>query len=57
MEKYKDRRMSFKNDDPEILWFCGDRYKLVLQFDETREPDWQNKISCSVSEESGQMRD
>jgi hypothetical protein len=35
----------FKNDDPEMLWFCGDQYKLVLQFDETKEPDWQNKIS------------
>jgi hypothetical protein len=34
-----------KNDDPEMLWFCGDQYKLVLQFDETREPDWQNKIT------------
>ena len=33
-----------KNDDPEMLWFCGDQYKLVLQFDETKEPDWQNKI-------------
>jgi len=33
------------NDDPEMLWFCGDQYKLVLQFDETKEPDWQNKIT------------
>ena len=34
-----------KNDDPEMLWFCGDQYKLVLQFDETKEPDWQKKIT------------
>ena len=34
-----------KNDDPEMLWFCGDQYKLVLQFNETKEPGWQNKIS------------
>ncbi len=34
-----------KNDDPEMLWFCGDQYKLVLQFDETKEPDWKKKIT------------
>jgi hypothetical protein len=34
----------FKNDDPEMLWFCGDQYKLVLQFDESKEPDWQRQI-------------
>ncbi len=34
-----------KDDDPAMLWFCGDQYKLVLQFDETKEPDWQKKIT------------
>lgn len=33
------------NEDPEMLCFCGDQYKLVLQFDETKEPDWQKKIT------------
>jgi hypothetical protein len=36
-----------KNDDPEMLWFCGDQYKLVLQFNETKEPDWQKQITAA----------
>ena len=35
------------NDDPEMLWFCGDQYKLVLQFNETKKPDWQKQITAA----------